>query len=123
MPFCVMVLTNALLHEQQPIDLAVAVEIEHDLDGPIRSLMCGRSPRCVTVAASSMPARRRKNCTRLDADRADIHLGVARSALRLMAPSAALNTFMLSAPHRPRSVLITMMPTACTGRSSMNGCL
>src|ERR1700743_1339019 len=35
----------------------------------------------------------------------------------------ALNKLRFSDPHRPRSVLITTMPTDLIGRSSVNGCL
>ena len=45
-------------------------------------------------------------------------VGASRTAINV-----ALNKFKFSEPHRPRSVLITTIPTDFTGRSKVNGCL
>ena len=46
------------------------------LVGPSRSLMCGRSPRCVAEAAQLDPAKPAEELQRLHADRAHVDLGV-----------------------------------------------
>ena len=45
---------------------------------PIRSLMCGRSPRCVTEAAISTPGKTAEELQRLRADHAHVDLGAVR---------------------------------------------
>ena len=46
-----------------------------------------------------------------------------RACASRMATNVALNRFKFNDPHKPRSVLITTMPTEVTGRSSVKGCL
>ena len=106
--FWVIVLTNTLLHQEQPVDLALAIRVQHHLDGADQLVTCGRSPRCVADAAIGS-CRRRKNCTALVPIRHSWTSTPLPCHSRI-AVSAALNRLMLRPPHRPRSVLMTMMP-------------
>ena len=111
-----------VVHQQELVDLRLAVVVEHDL---------GRADQRVDVRLVAQMGGRGGNLDagkppeelqRLRTDGADVDLGILCPRFADRA-EAALNKFRLSEPHNPRSVLMTTMPTARTGRSRVYGCL
>ena len=95
--FCVMVLTNCALHQEQPIDLAFAIGVEHDLDRadqildvrPIAQAACAAENRHAQAAEERQP---------LAADHAQARPRRPCPATRAPAAVRVLNTLVLRPP-------------------------
>ena len=96
--FCVMVLTNCALHQEQPVDLALAIGIEHHLDGADQILDVRPVAEARDAGEDRQRPRRRKNAQALGADDAQAHAARPCPATRASASDVCLKTLAFRPP-------------------------